>query len=90
MTTRPTPPKYRGVCWHKKDRRWRVKIERHSRCYWLGNWTSQEDAARVYDCAARLVWGPDAVLNFPTERLPPPHIPEAKILAMMVEKGLLR
>ena len=81
------PPRYRGVSWHVSDKKWRVKLKHRGRHYYLGNYTNPEDAARVYDVAARLVHGPDAQLNF--DGLPPTDMPEAVIRVMMVRKGLL-
>lgn len=61
---------YRGVTWRKDLQKWRTrvqwsdatgrKLERH-----LGYFTSEEDAARAWDVAARERWGEFASLNFP-------------------------
>jgi hypothetical protein len=41
----------------------------------LGSWTSELDAARAYDRAARFYFGPRAELNFPGERIEPADAP---------------
>jgi len=58
--------RYKGVSWHKQRRKWRASIRppggphRH-----LGLFADEEDAARVYDAAAREAFGSFACLNFP-------------------------
>lgn len=64
-------PPYRGLSWHKYDKRWRVKISFHDRSIFLGNHSDPVVAAMYYDVAARQLHGPDAELNFPrTQTLP--------------------
>jgi hypothetical protein len=41
----------------------------------LGSWTSEPDAARAYDRAARFYFGPRAELNFPGESVEPADAP---------------
>ena len=62
-----TDPLYRGVSWHKGDRRWRVKIKAYGKHHYLGNYADPEEAARVYDLAAKRLHGPNAVMNFPDD-----------------------
>lgn len=77
---------YRGISWHKKDRRWRVKIRAQQRNLFLGNYTDPEYAARVYDAAAKILHGPDAVLNFDGD--PPQGMTTAELKRMLVQKGV--
>lgn len=80
-------PSYIGVSWHKKDKRWRVKIARGKRHFFLGNYKDAEYAARVYDYAARISKGPDAVLNFDGSL--PPDTTHAGMLNMLAKAGFL-
>ena len=57
--------KYKGVSWHKGDRKWHARIYHDGRCHHLGAFTSEIEAARAYDRAARILHGPFASLNFP-------------------------
>lgn len=59
---------YRGVCWNHIDKRWRVKLKHAGKHLFLGNYTDAETAARVWDCAARMVQGPNARQNFRGEK----------------------
>ena len=57
---------FKGVCWHKRDRKWQAGIRdggkspRH-----LGYFSTAEEAAHAYDAAAREMHGEYATLNFP-------------------------
>lgn len=66
-TKRPKSSRFKGVCWHKKDRRWVAKIVYGYRRYSLGTYRDEEDAARAYDAAARELFGPFACVNFPQD-----------------------
>lgn len=55
---------FRGVSWHRGDRRWRARIHVDGVNFGLGNFVSQEDAARAYDEAARKHFGEFASPNF--------------------------
>jgi len=58
---------FRGVYWNKKDRRWRASIQSREKIY-LGNYETPEEAARVYNEAAKKYHGEFARLNeFPPE-----------------------
>ena len=57
--------KYKGVSWHKGDRKWHARIYHDGRCHHLGAFTSEIEAAKAYDRAARILHGPFASLNFP-------------------------
>lgn len=57
--------KYKGVSWHKGDRKWHARIYHKGRCHHLGAFTSEIEAAKAYDRVARILHGPFASLNFP-------------------------
>jgi len=55
-----------GVSWHKRARKWVAKIMVDGKVQNLGYFTSEEEAARAYDDAARARDGAGAAVNFPT------------------------
>lgn len=58
---------FKGVCWHKRDRRWQASIRVGGRSpRHLGYFPTPEEAARAYDAAARELHGEFATLNFPS------------------------
>ena len=63
------PSKFRGISYHKRHGHWRAKITAHGRDVHLGNWKRADHAARMYDCAATLLRGKQAFVNF--DGLPP-------------------
>ena len=63
--------RYKGVYWNKKDRRWQAQIGNgrsessgFTKTKYLGQFTSEYDAALAYDSATRQRFGAYAVLNF--------------------------
>lgn len=56
---------YIGVCSSEKE--WGARISSGGKQCSLGTYTDIEVAARVYDKAARSLYGPDARVNFPGE-----------------------
>jgi hypothetical protein len=60
---------FRGVEWSSSKKKYRARIQSkaHGRGGWLGDFNTPEEAARAYDAAARLHYGPEAMLNFPDE-----------------------
>jgi hypothetical protein len=52
---------YRGVTWHKRDRKWVVKITVDNKTENLGTFDTQEEAAKAYDKRA---WELDRPTNF--------------------------
>jgi hypothetical protein len=58
--------KYKGVTFAKTYGKWQVSIMKDGRLKALGRFAGEEDAARAYDTAARVVFGKFACVNFPT------------------------
>ena|SRR5438128_3286608 len=63
-STRSTSSKYKGVSWHKQRGKWQATITRLNKFSFLGYFSSEEDAARAYDRAARDHFGGFAHRNF--------------------------
>lgn len=82
--------KYRGVCKDKNCVTYRVQItwRHHGRKphNHLGRYRDIEEAAMVYDIAARILHGVDARLNFP-KRTPPIYL-EIMVKGIMGDLGL--
>ena len=81
-------PTYRGVAWHKGHQKWIAKLKTHGRYVTLGYYDDAVFAARIYDCATRILRGPDGVLNFDGQ--PPPGVTTAEIKAMLIERGIIK
>lgn len=64
-TTRKNISGFKGVTWHKRDLIWQVNIGCNGKTKYLGSFHDAEEAARVYDAAARKLFGEFARLNFP-------------------------
>lgn len=60
---------YRGVSWHKQNKKWRAYIAGDGGSRHLGMFTSAAEAARAYDIAASRKFGEFARLNFPEDKL---------------------
>lgn len=58
---------FKGVSWHRRQRRWLAGIGIDGKTRYLGSFTKEEDAARAYDRAALEAWGEFACLNFPED-----------------------
>lgn len=59
---------YKGVSWHKKDRRWHARIQLNGILKYLGGFHTQEEAALIYNMAAATLFGEFARLNWLRER----------------------
>lgn len=57
--------RFKGVTWDKLNNSWQSKIGFNGKTHMLGRYISEEEAARVYDEAARKYFGEFASLNFP-------------------------
>lgn len=58
---RPRPTKFKGVCWHKRGKKWAARVAgKH-----LGMFDTDVSAAIAYDRAALEYYGEFARLNFP-------------------------
>lgn len=55
--------RYKGVTWYARTRRWRVQIRIARKYRFLGYYASEEEAAKVYDAAARALHGEFAFTN---------------------------
>lgn len=55
--------RFRGVSWHKRQKRWVGQIKLDGKRKWLGSFTSESAATRAYDVAAQELFGKFARLN---------------------------
>lgn len=55
---------YKGICFHKRDKKWQASIKIPEREIYLGYHDTPEAAARAYDTAALEHFGEFANLNF--------------------------
>lgn len=58
---------YKGVSFNKGQQKWQSRVKVNEKNLYLGGYTSEEEAARAYDKAAREIFGDYACLNFPDE-----------------------
>lgn len=49
--------RFKGVCWHKKGKKWRAAIKVGYKSFWLGQFSNEEDAANAYAKAAKRMFG---------------------------------
>jgi len=56
---------FKGVCWHKGERKWYSRIQNDGRQQSLGLFDDERDAARARDAAALALHGEYASLNLP-------------------------
>ena len=57
--------KYKGVYWHKRNKKWLVGISAPQKRLFLGSFVDQLEAAIAYDRKAEVLFGEFAYLNFP-------------------------
>ena len=87
---------YHRVCWHSKQKSWRVKVRRGDHTFYK-EFRNEDVAGWVADCAALLVHGEDGkydrdgryCLNFPWRRTTP-ACPDANIVPLTVYEWLLK
>lgn len=60
---KPKSSKYKGVTWHKKNRRWIAQIGVDDRRIYLGTFGTELEAALAYNKAALFYFGEFAYLN---------------------------
>jgi hypothetical protein len=63
----PTSSKYKGVTYRKDNDTWRARITINAELINLGQFESEEEAAKTYDKKAKELFGEFACLNFPEE-----------------------
>ncbi len=64
LPQKETSSQYKGVCWDKQYNKWRVVIKDETRMVFLGLYDSEIKAAKIYDKAAKELFGEFANLNF--------------------------
>ena len=55
---------YKGVCWHKRDKKWESHISVNRKRKFLGYFNNEVEAAKAYDTAATELYGEFARTNF--------------------------
>ena len=55
---------YQGVCWSRRDKKWRANIQINRKKQSLGYFDSEIEAAKAYDKKAKELFGEFAILNF--------------------------
>jgi hypothetical protein len=59
--------KYKGVSWHKRNKKWEVRIAKSGKSTYLGTFEDELEAALAYDRKAEELFGEFAYLNFPQQ-----------------------
>ena len=55
---------YKGVCWQKRDKKWRAQIQCNGELEHLGYFVHEIEAAEAYDQKAKALFGEFANTNF--------------------------
>lgn len=63
VKNKPCSSKYKGVCWHKRDKKWQSQIKFSGNMYHLGYFENENDAALAYNERALELFGEFANLN---------------------------
>lgn len=61
----PASSKFKGVHWHRRDRKWQARIQATGQRSQIGYFKTEKEAAQAYDAAARRYFGEFANVNFP-------------------------
>lgn len=86
-TTKPfNPNPFRGVTWHKRDRRWRALLRYGNKHINLGAYRDPVVAAKVWDWAARFLRGKCITVNFDGNA--PAEVPEFEIKMKLLDGGV--
>lgn len=70
----PSTSGFRGVTFlkptsgHPENGAWSACVRHNYQRKWIGTFSTPEEAARAYDAQALLIWGNDAILNFPPKK----------------------
>jgi AP2 domain len=56
--------KFKGVCWSKRESKWRSYIQINGKEIYLGLFFDEVEAAKTYDEAAKKLFGEFACTNF--------------------------
>ena len=56
--------RFKGVSWHKRDKKWQSQVRYNGTQFYLGCFTDETKAAKAYDTKARQLGWPDYGLNF--------------------------
>jgi len=59
--------RYKGVYWHKGQKKWHAGISSEGKSYFLGSFENEIDAAKAYDRKAKVLFGRFVYLNFPED-----------------------
>lgn len=61
--------RFKGVSWYKKYRKWAALIRHNYKCYFLGYFDNEVEAANAYNTKAIELFGEFARLNFPKDQV---------------------
>jgi len=59
----PSSSKYKGVTWHKRDKRWIARIQKEGKQFQIGYYLDEIEAARAYDVMAIELYGEFSMTN---------------------------